>query len=226
MYIVFDIEHYQKLLMAYPSLKPTEYLYLKGVANMQRLEKYDYWCVMPNSDFCRWLNYKDSGLRKMQKKLQGMRLLDIGSGTQKRATDRFLQDIVYGSPQSSDSEKVATTPPQSSDQKRHKVATTPPQSSDKREKKDKDKDKENIVLPFSSDSFKDVWVDWEKHRREIKKALKPMTRSRQLKQLAKHDEQTAIAMLEQSIEKGWTGIFEVKKRRSETNWALINQTPI
>jgi len=65
-------------------------------------------------------------------------------------------------------------------------------------------------------AFQRVWADWERHRREIHHALKPTTRQRQLKKLAKVAEasgvQEAVGMIEQSIEQGWQGLFAVKSK--------------
>lgn len=53
--------------------------------------------------------------------------------------------------------------------------------------------------------------DWIKYRKEIKKPLKPMSIERVSKKLSKHDYDTQERMVEQSIESGWIGLFEVKK---------------
>lgn len=58
--------------------------------------------------------------------------------------------------------------------------------------------------------FNKAWHDWEIHRIEIRHALTPSTRTRQIKKLAKAGAEQAIAMLEQSIEQGWQGLFPVE----------------
>ena len=58
--------------------------------------------------------------------------------------------------------------------------------------------------------FIQAWDDFQKHRKEIKKKLTPLAGSRTLKKLEAHSSDIAIQMLEQSIENGWTGVFEVK----------------
>lgn len=81
-------------------------------------------------------------------------------------------------------------------------------------RKGKRKGKRTTPLPPRLDcpDFRKAWADWAQHRAEIRKPLTPTTASRQLKKLAKYDPATAVAMLEQSIERGWAGLFEIKTR--------------
>ena len=71
---------------------------------------------------------------------------------------------------------------------------------------------ESISIPESlqTDVFLDVWGEWQEYRKQIRKKLAPMTAKRQLKRLAKYSPEIAAAMLNQSIENQWTGIFELK----------------
>lgn len=71
-------------------------------------------------------------------------------------------------------------------------------------------------LPFNSDEFYNTWEEWTKHRREIKHTLTPLTIKKQLAFLATHDERTAIAIINQSIEKGWQGLFALKNGKTTT----------
>jgi len=75
-----------------------------------------------------------------------------------------------------------------------------PQPTPKKEKK-----KENIPKGIEIE----IWKEWETYRRELKKTLTPSTRKRQLnfllKRLPNHKR-----IIEQSIENGWTGLFEIK----------------
>ena len=63
-------------------------------------------------------------------------------------------------------------------------------------------------LPFASSEFAEAWADWERHRSEIGKRLKPTARKSQLKKLAEMGEQRAIETLKHSTVCGWTGLFE------------------
>lgn len=73
---------------------------------------------------------------------------------------------------------------------------------------------ENERLPVELDTpeFRSAWTDWQQHRREIRKTITPTTRQRQLKQLVRLGPSAAVESIEQSIEKGWTGLFAPKPR--------------
>lgn len=68
-----------------------------------------------------------------------------------------------------------------------------------------------LGLPFSSSEFKAAWDEWVLHRGELKKKLTPLSIKKQFAELARHSEADAIAMIEQSITMGWSGIFELKQ---------------
>ena len=72
--------------------------------------------------------------------------------------------------------------------------------------------KTSIEVPpeLNTEEFLAVWSDWVQYRKESKKPLKPTTISRQLNRLKKHPPEVAAAMLDQSIENQWQGIFELK----------------
>ena len=61
-----------------------------------------------------------------------------------------------------------------------------------------------------TENFLKAWVEWQQHRREIRKKLTPLAAHRQLAQLEAMGEARAIAAIEHSIQNGWTGIFESK----------------
>lgn len=52
---------------------------------------------------------------------------------------------------------------------------------------------------------------WIEYRKEIKKPLRQMSIDRVSRKLSKHDFHTQERMVEQSIENGWQGLFEVKQ---------------
>lgn len=56
---------------------------------------------------------------------------------------------------------------------------------------------------------KDVWRDWEKYRSEIGRKLTNTTIDRQILFLQKHMIDH-VKIINQSIERGWTGLFEIK----------------
>lgn len=81
---------------------------------------------------------------------------------------------------------------------------------------------QEIIIPNSLNSpdFIAAWEAWEKYRREIKKKLTPSTMAAQIKQLLKYGSHGAVISIRQSIEKGWTGLFEPKAGRQSTGQNL------
>jgi len=70
------------------------------------------------------------------------------------------------------------------------------------------KRKESLALPFASPEFSESWNKWIKYRKEIKKQITPTMAESQLKNLAAMGEKRAIAMIENTIGKGWQGLRE------------------
>tara|TARA_R110002020_G_scaffold292877_5_gene508324 strand:+ start:826 stop:1104 length:279 start_codon:yes stop_codon:yes gene_type:complete len=68
--------------------------------------------------------------------------------------------------------------------------------------------------------------EWIAYRKEIKKPLKPMTIDRVKKKLLKYDHETQEAMVEQSIENGWQGLFEVKNVIQPKQNTVINTADV
>jgi len=69
---------------------------------------------------------------------------------------------------------------------------------------------------FIPDSLQDpefisAWKEWEVHRKQIKHKLTPLTQKKQLKKLSSVPLKIAIHTIEQSIEKGWQGLFIPKE---------------
>jgi hypothetical protein len=65
-------------------------------------------------------------------------------------------------------------------------------------------------LPHSldTDSFRKVWGEWQQHRSEIRKPLKPTQIKKQLKRLDELGLKRAIEALNHTIDMGWQGIRE------------------
>lgn len=76
-----------------------------------------------------------------------------------------------------------------------------------------------VIFPPVLDvpEFLEAWGRWEKHRREIRKRLTPSTTQKQLAKLAAMGSADAAASINQSIEQGWTGLFELKGNRNDRN---------
>ena len=58
------------------------------------------------------------------------------------------------------------------------------------------------------EGFSEAWADWVKFRTEIRHKLTDTTIKAQFKKLAKFPD--PVAVIRQSIENGWQGLFEVK----------------
>lgn len=70
-----------------------------------------------------------------------------------------------------------------------------------------------IVFPFTSERFMKTWANWKLFRAQIKKPYRStLSEQMALKKLSEHDEDTAIAMIEQSIANSWQGIFDVTEK--------------
>ena len=61
------------------------------------------------------------------------------------------------------------------------------------------------------------WEDWVTHRKQMRKPLTEKTIKLQTNFLDKFDEETRVKIIEQSIFKGWAGLFELKGERNEIN---------
>lgn len=68
-------------------------------------------------------------------------------------------------------------------------------------------------LPFQSNEFKEVWEDFIAHRKQAKHPLTQTAIKRIFNKLKSVDEQTAIKALDQSIEKGYRGVFPEQNER-------------
>lgn len=78
--------------------------------------------------------------------------------------------------------------------------------------------KENPLPPLlDTPEFREAWQSWIVHRSEIKKKLTPSSAARQLKMLAKIGLTRAIACIEHTIEKGWTGLREPEADQGSRN---------
>lgn len=84
-----------------------------------------------------------------------------------------------------------------------------------------DKKESKIILPFGTTAFRTSWESWLTYRKQIKKPYRSeMSERTALKTLAKHDEQTAIQMIENSIANGWQGLFEIKTNGYESRRSI------
>lgn len=71
---------------------------------------------------------------------------------------------------------------------------------------------QRAIIPdvFFGEDVQAVWEEWKKYRIEIKKKLSPSTERKQMQFLGGRAGPEAIAIINQSISNGWTGLFELK----------------
>ncbi len=72
-----------------------------------------------------------------------------------------------------------------------------------------------IIYPFDSQNFIDIWAAWRQYRKDIGKPIKSALSEQQaLLDLQKYGEDTAIKMIRQSIANSWQGIFPLKNNEN------------
>lgn len=64
---------------------------------------------------------------------------------------------------------------------------------------------------LDSPEFIEMWWDWIKYRKEIRKKVTPTAAKRQFALLSKFSPDVATAMIDRSIVGSWQGIFELPK---------------
>lgn len=105
--------------------------------------------------------------------------------------------------------------PQPDDNAPSIVSKKPPELEEKRREVEDEEKKNGAVaqdlkLPFDSEFFKSAWDRWIAYKKERKQKFTSMTKEIQLRKLGARPENVAIAIINQSIEHGWTGLFELK----------------
>ena len=89
----------------------------------------------------------------------------------------------------------------------------------------KDKVKDMVILPFESEDFIKYWTYWKEFKNKqfnfkFKTALSEQSALNDLVELSDGFEDTAIKIIQQSMAKGWKGLFKLK---NELNEQRINQ---
>jgi hypothetical protein len=69
---------------------------------------------------------------------------------------------------------------------------------------------------FFQPEVQSVWVEWEKYRKEKRQKITPSTAKKQMQFLGARAAPEIIAIINQSITNGWTGLFELKKSNYES----------
>jgi hypothetical protein len=73
---------------------------------------------------------------------------------------------------------------------------------------------ESVPEELRTNEFMNTWKEWEVYRKQIKKPLTKIGIKKQLKSLIEHGPDIAIKMLNQSMENGWQGIFELRENNN------------
>lgn len=94
-------------------------------------------------------------------------------------------------------------------------ATEMPQS--KVNKSKVNKSKSSYQIPYPEGDLKNAWLEWEQYRKEKKQKLTPSTAKKQIQFLGARADSEAIAIINQSITNGWTGLFELKNNYNNGN---------
>jgi len=79
---------------------------------------------------------------------------------------------------------------------------------------------------FEDSSLNDAFEDFKLHRKQLKKPMTEKVIELAVKKLQKVNEKVAIEMIQQSIENGWSGLFEVKeqaKKKTTSDHYYINE---
>ena len=85
----------------------------------------------------------------------------------------------------------------------------------------KDKVKEMVILPFESENFIKYWTFWKDFKNKqfnfkFKTAQSEQSALNDLVNLSDGYEETAIKIIEQSMAKGWKGLFKLKNESNES----------
>jgi len=75
----------------------------------------------------------------------------------------------------------------------------------------KKEDPLRAFLDLLSGDLKIAYAEWIQYRKELGKKITPSTAKKQLKFLGGRDPAVSVAIINQSIENGWTGLFELKQ---------------
>ena len=82
-----------------------------------------------------------------------------------------------------------------------------------------------IELPWEDEIFAEAWSLWKKYKKEkgfTYKSIGEQSALIHLTELSKGDQSTAIAILKQSRDNGWSNLFELKDQKAITK-KLVDQ---
>ena len=79
---------------------------------------------------------------------------------------------------------------------------------------------------LNTPAFSAKWGEWIKYRKEMRKTLTASTIKKQLRRLTKFSVSNAIKAIDESIEKGWTGLFPKDQNEKVSNNGQRSKTTI
>lgn len=65
--------------------------------------------------------------------------------------------------------------------------------------------------------YREKWIQWEQHRKQIRKTLTPTSAAQQIKLLLQYDPKTAGEIIDTSIRNGYQGLFPPKYQPQQPN---------
>lgn len=65
--------------------------------------------------------------------------------------------------------------------------------------------------------YREKWIQWEKHRRQIRKKITPKSAEQQIKLLLQYNPKTAGEIIDNSIRNGYQGLFPPKYQPQQPN---------
>jgi hypothetical protein len=80
---------------------------------------------------------------------------------------------------------------------------------------DNDSVSDSVNEFFKNEELNKAFLDFMKHRKQLKKPMTERAVELSVKKLEKETEQNAIKMIENSIENGWAGLFELKDEKKK-----------
>lgn len=90
--------------------------------------------------------------------------------------------------------------------------------------------KENgVQLPFDHDGFIEKWQEWLQYRKERRLAAYTPTGLKatftRLKRISQDDPAVAMQIIDQSLETGWQGLFELKQQFNGATYQGFTKKP-
>jgi biotin operon repressor len=170
------------------------------------------------------MNATSRAVRKWQTELEQIGVIQVNVGKGRSLTNRYRLNLdsppIKEEPRSALNEEPRSSFTDDSEDKRGTtfLPNEEPRSYEMRNHvptertlKEQRKNKgDSIPESLNSEPFRNAWGEWLEYRRQRKQSLTSATIGKQLKKLAAWGPVVAVQSIEQSIEHGWQGLFELK----------------